>query len=121
MKAKIRALKKLYFFDKKEVRYIQPGEYAEIEDKLLDKFLKLKAIEVIAAGEEIKNSSNNDSSMEIELPDIVAVVEKMDSIKEKSELILYGNSLGIQNLTKEMSTEEIKAAVVNGLENTNDI
>ena len=124
MKAKIRALKKLYFFDKKEVRYVQPGEYAEIEDKLLNKFLKLKAVEVIAAGEEIKNFSNNDSLIETEetaLPDIVEVVEKMDSIKEKTTLISYANSLGVQNLTKEMSIEEIKAAVVNGLENTNDI
>lgn len=104
--------------------YVQPGEYAEIEDKLLNKFLKLKAVEVIAAGEEIKNFSNNDSLIETEetaLSDIVEVVEKMDSIKEKTTLISYANSLGVQNLTKEMSIEEIKAAVVNGLENTNDI
>ncbi len=106
------------------MRYVQPGEYAEIEDKLLNKFLKLKAVEVIAAGEEIKNFSNNDSLIETEetaLSDIVEVVEKMDSIKEKTTLISYANSLGVQNLTKEMSIEEIKAAVVNGLENTNDI
>ena len=49
------------------------------------------------------------------------IPEKMDSIKEKTTLISYANSLGVQNLTKEMSIEEIKAAVVNGLENTNDI
>ena len=58
---------------------------------------------------------------ETALSDIVEVVEKMDSIKEKTTLISYANSLGVQNLTKEMSIEEIKAAVVNGLENTNDI
>ncbi len=121
MKIRIKALKKLYFFDRKEVRYVHPGEYAEIEDKLLNKFLKLKAVEVIATGEEKKIPFSNDCSAETELPDIVAVVEKMDAIKEKSELILYGNSLGIQNLTMEMSVEEIKATIVNGLENANDI
>lgn len=119
MKIKIKALKKLYFVDKKEVHYVRPGEYAEIEDKLLNKFLKFKAIEVMDAKEETKIPDN--FSAETELPDIVTVVEKMESIKEKSELISYGNSLGIQNLTIEMSVEEMKAAIVNGLENTNDI
>lgn len=120
MKMMVKVLKKLCFFDKKEVYYIQPGEYAEIEDKLLDKFLKLKAVEVIHAQEQ-KNTIPSGENVSQELPDIVAVVEKMDSIKEKAMLISYANSLGIQNLTTEMSVEEIKAAVVNGLENTNDI
>lgn len=131
MKTKVRALKKLYFFENRIVRYVKPNEYVEVENALLQKFLKWKAVEIVGNTEtaissttstEKENTENQESEKEeTENTDIVAVIEKMDSIKNKSELIEYGNHLGIDNLTVEMTKEEIKAEIVNGLEENHDI
>lgn len=136
MKTKVRALKKLYFVEKGKVRFVQIGEYAEIDDELLKKFLRLKAVEIVEKIEsnDIPYSKNEtqenkqqekentqEESEEKERPDIVTVVEKMDSIPNKTKLIQYGNRLGIDGLTMEMTKEDIKAAIVNGLEGNNDI
>ena len=114
MKTKVKALKKLYFSNNIT---IQPNEYVEVNNELLQKFLKWGAIEVIDDTKSIPYSEN----AEKEKPDIIEVVEKIDVIKNKSELISYGNSLGIDNLNMEMTKEEIKAAIVNGMENNNEI
>ena len=126
MKTKVKALKKLYFSNN---IIIQPSKYVEVDDELLQKFLKWGAIEVIDDTKSISYSENKKSegenaeskNEEKEKPDIIEVVEKIDVIKNKSELILYGNSLGIDDLTMEMTKEEIKAAIVNGMENNNEI
>ncbi len=136
MKTKVRALKKLCFVEKGKVHFVRIGEYAEIDDELLKKFLRLKAVEIV---EEIKSNdtpysenrtqengqqereNTQEESEEKERPDIVEVVEKMDSIPNKTKLIQYGNRLGIDGLTMEMTKEDIKAAIVNGLEGNNDI
>lgn len=126
MKTKVRALKKLYFFENHVVRYVKPNEYVEIENALLQKFLKWKAVEIVEKTETAISSTTstenkNTENQESENTDIVAVIEKMDCIKNKSELIEYGNRLGIDNLTVEMTKEEIKAKIVNGLEENHDV
>lgn len=128
MKTKVRALKKLYFFENRIVRYVKPNEYVEVDSELLQKFLKWKAVEIVGntettipSTENQESENENIESQETENTDIVAVIEKMDSIKNKSELIEYGNSLGIDNLTVEMTKEEIKAEIVNGLEENHDV
>ena len=120
MKTKVRALKKLYFSND---NIIQVNEYVEVDDKLLQKFLTWKAVEIIGKTEATTASTEkeNTKNQETEKTDIVAVIEKMDSIKNKSELIEYGNHLGIDNLTVEMTKEEIKAEIVNGLEENHDV
>ena len=117
MKTKIRALKKLYFLEGSKTYFIRPGEYAEIDNKYLEKFLRLNAIEIL----DETNPPIKENSDEKELPDIVAVVEEMDSIEDKKELIAYAKNLGIEGLNHNLSLEEIKAAVINALEAENDV
>lgn len=136
MKTKVRALKKLCFVEKGKVHFVQIGEYAEIDDELLKKFLKLKAVEIVEEiesndtsysknetqeNEQQERENAQEESEEKERPDIVAVIEKMDSMSNKTKLIQYGNHLGIDGLTMEMTKEDIKAAIVNALEGNNDI
>ncbi len=112
MKTKVRTLKKLYFSDS---NIIQPNEYVEIDNKLLQKFLKWKAVELVEKVEEIETQQKYTKSF-----DINNIVDCMHSIKSKANLIVYGESLGIKGLNMDMNMETMKKTILESLEKSEE-
>ena len=118
MKTKVRTLKKLYFSDS---NIIQPNEYVEIDNKLLQKFLKWKAVELVEKVEEIEKKQQKETKQEYPQSfDINSIVDCMHSIKSKSNLIEYGESLCVEGLNMDMNMETMKKTILESLEKSEE-
>lgn len=105
---KLRALKRITFRNGQNIQFVEPNEYFDMEEEPMKKLLNLKAAEVVSEGLEEEGTE--------EITDIAELIEKLEGIRSKKQLIEFGERLGVEDLDEEMKMDEIKLAIMNAVE-----
>jgi len=107
----MRALKRISFRKGQNIQFVEPGDYFEVEEEQMKKFVKLQAAEVVS--EEVEEEGE-------EITDIGQLIEKLEGIRTKKQLIELGEKLGVEGLDEEMHVPELRTAIVNAVEERED-
>lgn len=107
----MRALKKISFRKEQNVQFVKPGDYFDAEEAQMQKFTRLKAAEVVS--EEVEEDGED-------ITDIGQLIETLEGMRTKKQLVEFGEKLGVEGLEEEMKVDELKTAIINAIEERED-